>query len=324
MTLYRTGANAEVVRLLIRAAENHKQVAVSVEIKARFDEENNMAWARALEHAGAHVFFGRAELKTHAKATLVVRREGEGLRRYVHLATGNYNEATSRLYTDLGLLTADPEFGEDLSEFFNGLSGFSKKARYRKLAVAPTGLADALAAKIDAQADRARGGRPAAIFAKLNALVDMHIIQALYRASMAGVSITLCVRGICCLRPGIAGVSQNIRVMSIVGRFLEHERVFVFGPPGEEEILLSSADWMPRNLHRRVEVMFPVQSEALREQIRQEVIEPARSDNAHAYDMNAEGDYVRRALPIGEPARGAQAEVFDRVVRRTLQVVAKA
>jgi polyphosphate kinase len=323
MTLYRTGANAEVVRLLIRAAENHKQVAVSVEIKARFDEENNIAWARALEHAGAHVFFGRAELKTHAKATLVVRREGGGLRRYVHLSTGNYNESTSRLYTDLGLLTADPEFGEDVSEFFNGLSGFSKKARHRKLAVAPLALADALVAKIDAQAARARAGQPAAIFAKLNALVDVDIIQALYRASQAGVRITLCVRGICCLRPGVPGVSDHIRVMSIVGRFLEHERIFVFGPPGEEEICLSSADWMPRNLHRRVEVLFPVQSEALREQIRLEVVEPALADNAHAYDMNAEGDYARRTPRGDEPARGAQTEVFDRVVRRTLQAVAK-
>ena len=323
MTLYRTGANAEVVRLLIRAAENHKQVAVSVEIQARFDEENNMAWARALEHAGAHVFFGRAELKTHAKATLVVRREGEGLRRYVHLSTGNYNEATSRLYSDIGLLTVDPEFGEDLSEFFNGLSGFSKKARHRKLAVAPIALADSVIAKIDAQADRARAGKPAAIFAKLNALVDVQIIQALYRASRAGVGITLCVRGICCLRPGIPGVSENIRVLSIVGRFLEHERVFVFGPPAEQEILLSSADWMPRNLHRRVEVMFPVQSEALREQIRQEVLEPAFADNAHAYDMNAGGGYVRRTPPETESGRGAQAEVFDRVARRTSHPASK-
>ncbi len=323
MTLYRTGANAEVVRLLIRAAENHKQVAVSVEIKARFDEENNMAWARALEHAGAHVFFGRAELKTHAKATLVVRREGEGLRRYVHLSTGNYNESTSRLYTDVGLLTADPEFGEDLSEFFNGLSGFSKKARHRKLSVAPTALADAVLAKIDAQAERADAGKPAAIFAKLNALVDVQVIQALYRASTAGVAITLCVRGVCCLRPGIPGISQNIRVQSIVGRFLEHERVFVFGPPGEEEILLSSADWMPRNLHRRVEVMFPVQSEALREQIRQEVVQPALDDNAHAYDMNAEGEYICRTPPAGEPSRTAQAEVYERVAHRTHPASAK-
>jgi polyphosphate kinase len=323
MTLYRTGSNAEVVRSLIRAAENHKQVAVSVEIKARFDEENNIAWARALERAGAHVFFGHAELKTHAKAALVVRREGEGLRRYVHLGTGNYNEATSRLYTDLGLFTCDPEFGEDLSEFFNGLSGFSKKAHHRKLAVAPTALADAILAKIEAQTARARAGKPAALFAKLNALVDVRVIQALYRASGAGVRITLCVRGVCCLRPGIPGVSDNIRVMSFLGRFLEHERVFVFGPPGEEELFLSSADWMPRNLHRRVELMYPVESPALREQIRQEVVEPALADNAFAYDMDADGAYLRRLPPEGEAARSAQGEVFDRVVRRTLQVVAK-
>jgi polyphosphate kinase len=323
MTLYRTGANAEVVRLLIRAAENHKQVAVSVEIKARFDEENNIAWARALEHAGAHVFFGRADFKTHAKATLVVRREGEGLRRYVHLSTGNYNESTSRLYTDLGLFTADPEFGEDLSEFFNGLSGFSKKARHRRLAVAPTALAEAVIAKIDGQAARARVGEPSAIFAKLNALVDGEVIQALYRASQAGVPIALCVRGICCLRPGVPGVSQNIRVLSIVGRFLEHERIFVFGPAGEQEILLSSADWMPRNLHRRVEVMFPVQSEALRQQIRREVLEPVLADNAHAYDMGPDGEYVRRTPAESEPARGAQAEVLERVIRRTPPAAAK-
>ena len=324
MTLYRTGSHAEVVRLLIRAAENHKQVAVSVEIKARFDEENNIAWARALERAGAHVWFGHAELKTHAKAALVVRREGEGLRRYVHLGTGNYNESTSRLYTDLGLFTCDPEFGEDLSEFFNGLSGFSKKARHRKLAVAPTALSEAILARIEAQTERANAGKPAAIFAKLNALVDVPVIQALYRASQAGVPITLCVRGVCCLRPGIAGVSDNIRVMSILGRFLEHERVLVFGPPGEEEFFLSSADWMPRNLHRRVEIMFPVESPALREQIRQEVLGPALADNAFAYDMNAEGAYTRRAPQAGEPPRGAQLEVFEGVVRRTLQVVAKA
>ncbi len=324
MTLYRTGSHAEVVRLLIRAAENHKQVAVSVEIKARFDEENNIAWARALERAGAHVWFGHAELKTHAKAALVVRREGEGLRRYVHLGTGNYNESTSRLYTDLGLFTCDPEFGEDLSEFFNGLSGFSKKARHRKLAVAPTALSEAILSKIGGQTERANAGKPAAIFAKLNSLVDVPVIQALYRASQAGVPITLCVRGVCCLRPGIPGVSDNIRVMSILGRFLEHERVLVFGPPGEEEFFLSSADWMPRNLHRRVEIMFPVESPALREQIHQEVIGPAMADNAFAFDMNAEGVYTRRVVQAGEPPRGAQLEVFEGVVRRTLQVVAKA
>jgi polyphosphate kinase len=323
MTLYRAGADAEVVRHLIRAAENHKQVTVAIEIKARFDEENNIAWARALERAGAHVFYGHAELKTHAKAALVVRREKDGLRRYVHLATGNYNDFTARLYTDIGLLTVNPDFGEDLSDFFNSLSGFSKKAHYRKLAVAPNDLCDAILAKIEAQTERAKAGKPAAIFAKLNALVDVEVIRALYRASGAGVKILLCIRGICCLRPGVPGVSENIRVMSILGRFLEHERVIVFGPPGEEEFFLSSADWMPRNLHRRVELLFPVESESLREQIRQEVIEPALADNAFAYDMDPDGTYTRRTAPEAERPRGAQIDVFDRVVRRTLQVVTK-
>jgi polyphosphate kinase len=322
MTLYRAGSTAEAVTHLIRAAENGKQVAVSIEIKARFDEETNIGWARALERAGAHVFFGHAELKTHAKAALVVRREADGLRRYVHLSTGNYNAGTARIYTDLGLLTADPDFGEDVSEFFNSLSGFSKKAHHRKLVVAPAALADAVIAEIDGQAARAREGRPARIFAKLNALVDVRVIKALYRASMAGVDTTLVVRGICCLRPGLKGISERIRVLSILGRFLEHERVFVFGVPGEEEFFLSSADWMPRNLSRRVEVMFPLRSEKLRDRIRLEVIEPALADNSHAYEMGSDGTYARRNPLDGEAPRSAQAEVFDRVVRRALQVVA--
>jgi polyphosphate kinase len=321
MTLYRTGSTADAVRALIRAAENGKQVAVSIEIKARFDEENNIAWARALERAGAHVFFGQAASKTHAKVVLVVRQESDGLRRYVHLSTGNYNAATARIYTDLGLLTADPQIGEDVSELFNSLSGFSKKARYRKLAVAPVGLAEAILARIDEQARRARAGQRARIFAKLNALVDVRVIQALYRASMAGVPIDLCVRGVCCLRPGVPGVSETIRVFSIVGRFLEHERVFLFGPAGEEELLLSSADWMPRNLHRRVEVLFPVEAKALREQIRHEVIEPALADNAYAYEMDVDGRYTRRRPVEGEAPRSAQDHVLDRVQRRTLHMV---
>jgi polyphosphate kinase len=314
MTLYRAGAHAEVVRLLIRAAENGKQVAVSIEIKARFDEEKNIASARDLERAGAHVFFGHAVSKTHAKVTLVVRREDEGLAKYVHLSTGNYNAGTARLYTDLGLLTADPEIAEDVSELFNSLSGFSKKSHHRKLAVAPTELSRVLIAKIEAQATLAQAGKPARIFAKMNALVEGPIIQALYRASRAGVPIDLCVRGICCLRPGLAGISENIRVFSIIGRFLEHERVFVFGAAGSEEFFLSSADWMPRNLHRRVEVLFPIEAESLREQIRREVIEPALLDNARAYDMNAEGEYHQRVAPPGEPVRSAQQLVLDRVL----------
>jgi polyphosphate kinase len=321
MTLYRTGSNAEAVRLLIRAAENGKQVAVSVELKARFDEENNIAWARALERVGVHVFFGHADLKTHAKVALVVRRESDGLRRYVHLSTGNYNAGTARIYTDIGLLTADPELGEDVAELFNSLSGFSKRARHRKLSVAPVALAETLLARIDEQTARAREGKPARIFAKMNALVDVRVIHGLYRASAAGVTIDLCVRGICCLRPGIPGVSDNIRVFSIVGRFLEHERLFVFGPPDEEVFLVSSADWMPRNLNRRVEVMFPIESESLRQQLREEVIEPALADNMQSYEMTVDGQYLRRSVAEDTPQRSAQVDILDRVQRRTLQVV---
>ena len=314
MTLYRTGSNSEIVRALVAAAENGKQVAVSIEIKARFDEANNIAWARTLERAGAHVFFGHAASKTHAKVTLVVRQESDGVRRYVHLGTGNYNAGTARLYTDVGLLSASPELGEDVSELFNSLSGFSKKSRYRKLAVAPTGLIEALIARIEEQAARAQSGGRGYVFAKMNALVDVRVIQALYRASAAGVKIDLCVRGVCCLRPGVPGVSENIRVFSIVGRFLEHERVFLFGAPGEEQWFLSSADWMPRNLHRRVEVMFPVEAPTLREQLRREVIEPALADTAFAYDMRADGTYVRRVPAEGVPARGAQSEALERTL----------
>jgi polyphosphate kinase len=318
MTLYRAGHNSEAVRTLIRAAENRKQVAVSIELKARFDEENNIAWARALEHAGAHVFFGDTVLKTHAKVVLVVRREADGLHRYVHLSTGNYNAVTARLYTDLGLLTADPQIGEDVSELFNGLSGFSKKSRYRKLAVAPAGMAEAILAQIDEQARRARDGQPSRIFAKMNSVVDVRVIQALYRASQAGVPIFLCVRGICCLRPGVPGVSETIRVVSIVGRYLEHERVFAFGPEGQESFFLSSADWMPRNLNRRVEVLFPVEAEALREQIRNEVVGPALAADNGAYLMNADGVYERPPTAAGH--RDAQTQVLERVLQRGLPV----
>jgi polyphosphate kinase len=310
MTLYRAGSNAEAVRTLVHAAEKGKQVAVSIELKARFDEENNIFWARALERAGAHVFFGRAASKTHAKAVLVVRQDSDGLRRYVHVSTGNYNAGTARSYTDVGLMTCDAEIGEDVSDLFNSLSGFSKKAQYRKLAVAPVSLASTLLEKIEAQTARAKAGKKGYIFAKLNALVDLPIIQALYRASRAGVSIDLCIRGICCLRPGVPGVSENIRVSSLLGRFLEHSRILVFGPAGEEEIYLSSADWMPRNLHRRVELMVPVAAEPLREIIRREIVRPALADNSRAYDMDAEGRYARRECPPDAKVRSAQADVL--------------
>jgi polyphosphate kinase len=293
MTLYRAGSNAEAVRRLIRAAEHGKQVAVSIELKARFDEENNMAWARAMERAGAHVFYGGAGLKTHAKMALIVRREGDSLTRYVHLSTGNYNASTARAYTDVGLLTADPEMGEDVSELFNALSGVSKQTRYRKLAVAPTGLRDAVLAQIEAQIRLAEQGKPARVYAKMNALVDVHTIRALYRASGVGVPVDLVVRGICCLRPGLVGVSENIRVRSILGRFLEHERVFAFGVDDDQRIFVSSADWMPRNFYRRVEVMFPIESEALRAQLRREVIEPSLSDSIRHYVLHSDGEYTR-------------------------------
>jgi len=314
MTLYRAGSNSEVVKALVQAAENGKQVAISIEIKARFDEANNIAWARTLERAGAHVFFGHVASKTHAKVALIVRQETDGLRRYVHLSTGNYNAATARVYTDVGLLTANPDIGQDASELFNGLSGFSKAGRYRRLAVAPLGMMKAVIARIDEQATRAQAGGKGYIFAKLNALVDVRVIQALYRASQAGATIDLCVRGICCLRPGLPGVSDNIRVFSIVGRFLEHERLFQFGVTGEEQMFLSSADWMPRNLLRRVEVMFPVDAPALREQLRQESVEPALADNSRAYDMRADGTYVRRTPPAAQAPRVAQVMVLERTV----------
>jgi polyphosphate kinase len=306
MTLYRAGSKSEAVRTLIRAAENGKQVAVSIELKARFDEENNIVWARALERAGVHVFYGAAGLKTHAKILLVVRREGDELRRYVHLSTGNYNASTARVYTDTGLFTADPEIGEDASELFNALSGFAASAGYRKLAVAPATLRRALLGKIAVQTRRAEEGRPARIFAKLNALVDPELIRALYRASRAGVRVELVVRGICCLRPGVPGVSENVSVRSVIGRFLEHERVFVFGAPGEDEYFLASADWMPRNLDRRVEILFPVSSEGIRARIRRECLEPVELDNARVYEMQPDGSYVQRRPADGEPLRDAQ------------------
>ncbi len=314
MTLYRAGSNSEAVRALMRAAENGKQVAVSIELKARFDEENNIGWARALERAGVHVFYGAAGLKTHAKVLLVVRREGSELRRYVHLSTGNYNAGTARFYTDTGLFTIDADIGEDASELFNSLSGFSTAFGYRKLAVAPVSLRQALVSHVRAQTERARAGQPARIVAKLNALVDPQMIRELYRASRAGVEVVLVVRGVCCLRPGLPGISERISVYSLVGRFLEHERIFVFGPDGQEEFFLSSADWMPRNLDRRVEVLFPVTSEAIRNRIRNECFLPLATDNQRVYEMSSSGGY-RRRTPGDQPPVDAQLRVWGIVAR---------
>jgi polyphosphate kinase len=311
MTLYRTGSNPSLIRSLIKAADSGKQVAVCVEIKARFDEENNIAWAQALERAGVHVFYGAQGLKTHAKVLLVVRREGGRIARYVHLSTGNYNATTACLYTDLGLFTADSQIGEDVSELFNSLSGFSRHQKFHKLATGAQMLPHTVLAKIEEQARRAKQGQPARIFAKMNALVDVNAINALYAASQAGVQIYLVVRGICCLRPGLPGLSDNIRVCSIVGRFLEHNRVFAFGPEGDEEFYLSSADWMPRNFYHRVEVLFPVAARYLREKIRSEIVKPSIEDNCRAYDLGPDGTYVRRTAPSGEPLVDAQAAVLN-------------
>jgi polyphosphate kinase len=313
MTLYRGGSNADAARALIRAAENGKQVAVLIELKARFDEENNITWARAMERAGVHVFYGNAGTKTHCKVALVVRREADTIRRYVHLSTGNYNASTARLYTDLGFFTTDAEIGEDVSELFNSLSGFSKQTRYRKFAVAPSGLVDAIVGHIEDEAAEARAGRPARIFAKMNSLVDARAIRALYEASQAGVQIELVIRGICCLRPGVPGISENIRVRSIVGRFLEHPRTFVFGVPGREKFFLSSADWMPRNFYDRVEVLFPIESERLREQIRREILEPQLRPDVRAYELQADAEWKHVPSNGGAPGLCAQTMTLELV-----------
>jgi polyphosphate kinase len=322
MTLYRTGTDSPVVAALARAAENGKQVAVLVELKARFDEENNIQWARSLERAGVHVAYGVEGLKTHGKIALVVRREGHAIRRYVHIGTGNYNRFTSTIYTDLGLFTARADFGGDASELFNFLTGFSRRTRYKKLAVAPFRLEEKLLALIDHETEKAREGKPARIVANMNALVASRLIRALYGASAAGVPIALAVRGICCLRPGVPGVSDTIRVSSVVGRFLEHSRAFAFGVGDEEEIYISSADWMPRNLFRRVELMVPILDEKAREKIRQEVFEPILADNSRARDLQSDGTYVRRKPAPGEAVSDAQQTLIDRLARRGLRAVA--
>ena len=320
MTLYRTGTDSPIVAALARAAENGKQVAVLVELQARFDEEKNIQWARSLERAGVHVAYGVEGLKTHAKIALVVRREGSSIRRYVHVGTGNYNRVTSRSYTDLGLFTARPEFGYDASELFNFLTGFSKRTRYKRLSVAPHWLHEKVVALIDREAEKARQGKPSAIVAKMNSLVDAKVIRALYRASAAGVPISLAVRGICCLRPGVPGVSDGIRVSSVVGRFLEHSRVFAFGVGDEEEIYISSADWMPRNFFRRVELMAPILDEKAKEKIRQEVLEPMVKDNSRARDLQNDGTYMRRNPQAGE-ALDSQQTLIDKLARRGLRAV---
>ena len=296
-TLYRTsGKDSPIVRALLDAAENGKQVAVLIELKARFDEENNIDWARRLERAGVHVVYGFAGLKTHAKVTLVVRQEDDGVRRYMHFGTGNYNEKTARLYTDLSLFTCRPELGSDAGELFNALTGFSKVTDYEDLLVAPANMRRELTALIERETDHARAGRTAGIRAKLNAITDGEIIRALYRASQAGVSIELIVRGMCVVRPGVAGVSERIRVRSIVGRFLEHSRMFVFENGGDRATFIGSADWMGRNLDRRVETMVPVLDPFLAERIYGRILAVLDADNVKSRELQPDGTY-RRLVP---------------------------
>jgi len=293
MTLYRIGANSPLIPLLIAAAEAGKQVAVLVELKARFDERNNILWARRLESHGIHVVYGFAELKTHAKLCLVVRQETDGVQRYIHTATGNYNPDTAKIYTDLGLFTADPDVVADVSDIFNYLTGYSNQKEFKGLLVAPVVLRNRLSELIDREADHARAGRPARLIIKVNALTDDQMIRALYRASQAGVSIDLIVRGICCLRPGIPGISDNIRVRSIVGRFLEHSRIFWFQNGGQEEMYIGSADLMERNLERRVETLAPVRDPEILEHLRDVVLGAYLRDNDRAMVLDSSGQYER-------------------------------
>lgn len=297
MTLYRVGRNSPVVEALLKAVENGKQVAVLVELKARFDEESNIEWAKRLESEGVHVIYGLVGLKTHSKIALVVRREGDSIRRYMHLATGNYNAVTATLYTDLGYFTCDEDLGADASDLFNFVTGYSDKRDYRKLLVAPINLREKFEMLIDREIEHVQAGRGGHLIFKMNALVDKGMIKRLYRASQAGVKIDLLVRGVCCLRPGIAGVSENITVTSVVGRFLEHSRIYYFHNAGKEEIYLGSADLMPRNLNRRVETVFPVNERHLIRQIRDEVLRVQMADTAKARRLTADGtyDYVQPA-----------------------------
>lgn len=307
-TLYRVSGNSPIVAALARAAENGKQVTVLVELKARFDEENNILWARRLEKAGCHVIYGLVGLKTHAKIILIVRKEDNGIKRYLHLGTGNYNDNTAKLYTDLGLMTANDEFGSDASAFFNLLSGYSEPPVWNKLVMAPLGLREKIYALIDNEIAMVRAGREGHIIAKMNSLIDQPVIQKLYEASAAGVHIDLIVRGICGLRTGIEGISDNITVRSIVGRQLEHSRIFWFANGGEEQLYLSSADWMPRNLNDRVELFFPVETEEHIHRIKA-LLDLYLRDNVGAHMMQSNGTY-RRVRNKLEPV-SAQSTLYE-------------
>jgi polyphosphate kinase len=311
-TLYRVGRNPPVVQALLEAVENGKQVAVLMELKARFDEESNIGWAKKMERAGVHVIYGLLGLKTHSKIALVVRREGEGIRRYIHLGTGNYNAVTAQLYEDLGMFTADDEIGADATDLFNYLTGYSTKKDYRKLLVAPINLRERMTALVRREVEQHKKSGDGRLIFKMNALVDKHIIQELYLASQAGVKIDLLARGICCLRPGVKGVSENIKVTSILGRFLEHSRIFYFHNGGKEEVYLGSADLMPRNINRRVEVLFPVKDPAAILYLRGEVLAAYLADNMRARRANADGEYLRVKPALDEAPLDIQAWLLAR------------
>jgi polyphosphate kinase len=315
-TLYRTSGDSPVVQALSRAAEAGKQVTVIVELMARFDEQSNIKWARSLEQSGAHVIYGIRGYKTHAKMCLVVRRGPQGIERYVHMGTGNYNEKTARIYTDFGLMTADRAIGEDASAFFNSLTGYGDPPRMKKLAMAPTTLRERFLRLVQREQRRAEEGQAAEIRIKMNSLVDEEMIRALYDASRAGVKIRLNVRGICCLRPGVKGVSETIEVVSIVDRFLEHSRVFHFRNGGDDEVYLSSADWMPRNLDRRIELLFPVAPENRRKVL--DVLDAMFMDNVKGRRLQSDGTYRRRKSPRGEDPFRAQLHLY-RQAQRTLE-----
>jgi polyphosphate kinase len=291
-TLYRVSSNSPIIASLALAAENGKQVSVLVELKARFDEENNIIWARKLEQAGCHVIYGLVGLKTHSKITLVVRKEEDGIRRYVHLGTGNYNDSTAKLYTDIGLLTCSKPIGEDATAVFNMLSGYSEPLSWNKLALAPLWLRNKFLFLIKRETTHARNGKDARIIAKMNSLCDPSIMEALYEASAAGVKIDLIVRGICCLKTGIPGVSDHIIVRSIIGNFLEHSRIFYFYNDGYEEVYMGSADWMPRNLDKRVEILFPIENDQLRDEVI-DILTMQLADTVKAHILQPDGSYEK-------------------------------
>jgi polyphosphate kinase len=311
-TLYRVSGDSPIVKALLRAADNGKQVTVLLELKARFDEENNIVWAKKLEQSGCHVIYGVYGLKTHSKITLVVRAEEDGIRRYVHMSTGNYNDSTARQYTDIGMLTAREEFGIDATNFFNHLTGYSHPPCWNLISTAPVGLRERFLQMIENEVNHRTAGKTAHIIAKMNSLTDKEIIEALFRASSAGVKIDLIVRGICCLRPGIPGVSENIRVISIVGRFLEHSRIYYFYNAGEEELFLSSADWMTRNINARVELLFPVLQGNLKDRLKS-ILDVMLRDDAKAKMLRSDGTYIP-VPPINPEPLSSQAHFLEEAI----------